>query len=100
MYENVGTRVPADVARDIEYLAEEEKSDKSKIVRDLLADAIRKRLFELALKKYLDKKISLGRAAELARMPLVEFMKIIAERAIALNYSVKSLEEDFERALR
>ena len=57
-------------------------------------------IFKLVLKKYLDKKISLGRAAELARMPLVEFMKIIAERAIALNYSVKSLEEDFERALR
>ncbi len=64
MYENVGTRVPAEVV-------------------------------ELALKKYSERKVSLGRAAKLARMPLVDFMKAAAERRIVINYSVESLEEDF-----
>ena len=99
MYENVGTRLPTNVVKDIEYLAEEEKTDKSKIVRELLFEAIRKRFLELALKKYLEKKISLGRAAELARIPIIEFMKILAEKAIVINYSMKSLEEDFKKAL-
>ena len=57
-------------------------------------------IFKLVLKKYLDKKISLGRAAELAGISLVEFMKRVAEKSSALNYSVKSLEEDFEQAIK
>lgn len=100
MYENVGTRVPADVVKDIEYLAQEEKTDKSKVVRTLLAEAVHRRLIELALEQYFQRKISLGRAAELARLPLADFMRIAAERKISLNYSIKSLEEDFKRALK
>lgn len=98
MYENVGTRVPAEVVEDIEYVAQEEKTDKSKVVRELLAEAVKRKLVELALKKYSERKISLGRAAKLARMPLADFMKIAAERRITINYSVESLEEDFRNA--
>lgn len=98
MYENVGTRVPAEVVEDIEYVAQEEKTDKSKVVRELLAEAVKRKLVELALKKYSERKVSLGRAAKLARMPLADFMKVAAERRIAINYSVESLEEDFRNA--
>jgi len=52
MKENIGTRVSKDIARDIEYVAKEESTDKSKLVRELLAVAIKKRLIDLALEKY------------------------------------------------
>ncbi len=98
MYENVGTRIPKEIIRDIEYVANEEKTDKSKVVRELLNEAVKKKLIELALKKYSDRKISIGRAAELAKLPLADFMKILSEKKIVLNYSMESLEEDFRRA--
>ena len=59
MYENIGTRLPKDLVKDIEYLSKEEQSDKSKIVRELLALAVKQKLIDLALKKYMERKISI-----------------------------------------
>ena len=98
MYENIGTRLPKDLVKDIEYLSKEEQSDKSKIVRELLALAVKEKLIDLALKKYMERKISIGKAAALAKLSVADFMKIAAERKIPVNYSIASLEEDFRRA--
>lgn len=100
MYENVGTRIPKNMVKEIEYLAYEDKSDKSKVVRDLLVIALKNKFFEIALEKYRKKEISLGKAAELAKIPLADFMKMVAEKKITVNYSVESLEEDFKSALK
>lgn len=55
---------------------------------------------ELALEKYSKRLVSLGRAAELARMPLEGFLKVAMERKIRLNYSLESLEGDFKAAAK
>jgi|SRR3989344_178702 len=99
MYENVGTRIPEDLLKDIEYLSDEEHSDKSKVIRELLSIAVKTKLLDLAMQKYSKKKISIGKAAELAKVSLVDFMKISADRKIPMNYSVDSLDKDFKRAL-
>lgn len=90
----VGTRVPRGVAQAIEYVAKEEHTDKSKVVRELLSHAVKERMIDLALQKYAQRTVSLGRAAELARLPLADFMKRAAEQHIPLNYSLASLHKD------
>lgn len=100
MKENIGTRVPKDVADDIEYLAKEGNVDRSKMVRDLLALAVKERLLDLALAKYSKREVSLGRAAELARLNLADFMEEAAERKVSMNYSEESLKDDFNKALK
>lgn len=100
MSETVAARLPESVVRDIDYVAREEKTDTSKVVRELLSEAVKGKLFDLALEKYSKRFVSLGKAAELAKLPLADFMKFIAERKIPLNYSVASLEKDFEAALK
>ncbi|MEK6869759.1 MAG: UPF0175 family protein [Nanoarchaeota archaeon] len=100
MFENVGARVSETVVKDIKYVAEQEKTDKSKVIRELLSEAVKKKLIDLALEKYSEREVSLGRAAELARLPLADFMKIAAEREIPINYSISSLERDFKAALK
>ncbi len=100
MYGNVGARIPEDVVKSLDYVAKEEKTDKSKVIRELLSEALKEKLIDLALEKYSKKLVSLGRAAELARVPLADFMKITAEREISMNYSVESLEKDFKAALK
>lgn len=100
MYENVAARVPESVVKDIGFVAKEEGTDKSKVIRELLAGAVKEKLVELALEKYSKRLVSVGRAAELARMPLVDFLRVAAERKIPLNYSLDSLEKDFKAALK
>lgn len=96
MYENVAARVPESVVKDIDFVAEEEGTDKSKVIRELLSGAVKEKLVELALEKYSKRLVSVGRAAEFARMPLADFLMAAAERKIPLNYSLSSLEKDFK----
>ena len=100
MYENVAARIPEAIVKDIDYVAKEENTDKSKVIRELLSDAVRSKLLELAFKKYSKREISLGRAAELAKIPLSDFMVKASERKIPVNYSVESLEKDFKAAIK
>ena len=100
MYENVAARVPETLVRDIDYVAKEENTDKSKVIRELLSDGVKSKLLELSLKKYSRREISLGRASELAKMSLADFMVKAAESKIPMNYSVESLEQDFKAALK
>jgi predicted HTH domain antitoxin len=100
MYENIAARIPERTARDIDYVAKEENTDKSKVIRELLFDAVKSKLLELALQKYSKREVSLGRAAELAKMRLSDFMVKASERKIPINYSVESLEKDFKAAMK
>lgn len=100
MYENIAARISEATVKDIDYVAREENTDKSKVIRELLSEGVKSKLVELSLKKYTKKEISLGRAAELAKMPLADFMLKAAERKITMNYSVESLEKDFKAALK
>ncbi|MBI2549986.1 UPF0175 family protein [Candidatus Woesearchaeota archaeon] len=100
MYENVAARVPESVVKDIDFVAEEEGTDKSKVIRELLSGAVKEKLAELALEKYSKRLVSVGRAAELAKMPLADFLLAAAKRKIPLNYSLDSLEKDFKSALK
>ena len=100
MYENVAARVPETIVKDIDYVAQEENTDKSKVIRELLSNAVKEKLIVLALEKYSKREISLGRAAELAKLPLADFMVKAADRKIPINYSVESLEKDFKAAVK
>lgn len=94
----IGTRIADDTFQNLEYVAQEENVDKSKVMRELLAQAIKEKLVDLALYKYAKRTVSLGKAAELAKIPLADFMRIAAERKIAFNYSSESLQQDFKAA--
>ncbi len=48
----------------------------------------------LALELYREDKVSLGRAAELCRMAVEQFMEFAAQHSVLLHYGVDELEED------
>ena len=48
----------------------------------------------LALGLYREDKVSLGRAAELCRMPVEQFMEYAAQHNVPLHYGADDLEED------
>ncbi|MBS3096455.1 UPF0175 family protein [Candidatus Woesearchaeota archaeon] len=100
MAEGVVARVPVEIKKDIEFFAKREQTDKSTIIRKLLASAVRQKRLEYALHEYAERKVSLGKAAELAKIPISDFMVEAAKHHIPMNYSVESLEKDFKAALK
>ncbi len=57
-------------------------------------DAERIIMRELAIRLYQKGVISLGKAAEMANLSVAEFIKLLSEEGIPINYDEESLKED------
>ncbi len=53
---------------------------------------------ELAVSLYAQKAVSLGKAAEIAVLGVLDFNDVLAERHIPMNYGAKELAEDIAYA--
>ena len=100
MGETVTTRIDDLEAKDIKMIEKEEKLDRSAVVRRLLSRAVRDWKIEKALKLYQEKKITMGKVAEISGISLRDALAIASSKGIAFQYSVKELEEDFKEALK
>jgi predicted HTH domain antitoxin len=49
---------------------------------------------ELAVGLFSDRKVTLGRGAEIAGIPQVEFMRELGRRKIPMHYDIEDFEED------
>ncbi len=54
-------------------------------------------LLELVVLLFNQDKISLGKAAELLKMPQIRFQRLIAERGICIHYGVAEFQEDIQQ---
>jgi predicted HTH domain antitoxin len=90
------TRIPEDLAAEIERISEEEGLDRSAAARQLLTWAVAERRREEAFDRYEAGELSLGQLAEAADMPLRQALSELRERGVHFNYSEKSLREDFD----
>ena len=52
----------------------------------------------IALELYRERKISMSRAAEIAGMPLSEFISLSSSKEISIYYTIEDLEKDREIA--
>jgi predicted HTH domain antitoxin len=78
MTKTMSIRMDRDIYEFLSEITKEERSDLSKTVRDLVT---RGRLL-LAIEKYRDGEVSLGRAAELAGIPVGQMMTVLSEFAV------------------
>lgn len=95
MAEGVVARVPSEIKKDIEFFAKQEQTDKSNIIRKLLTSAVKQRRLEYGLKEYAERRVSLGKAAELAKMHISDFMEEAAQHHIPINYTKEDVRRDF-----
>ena len=100
MTEIVSTRVPDNMAKDLEEIEKEEKTDRATVVRKLLAKAIADRKLERASALYSGGKVTLWKASKIAGLSLWEMMEIVRQRKISFQYSYEDFREDFEKALK
>ena len=95
MPEGVVARVPDEIKKDIEFFAKQEQTDKSSMIRKLLESAIQQKRLEYALSEYATRRVSLGKAAELAKLQISDFMEEASQRRIPINYTKEDLRRDF-----
>jgi len=91
----MNTRVPVVIMNEVENIAREERTDKSSVVRKLLDRAINNWKLEKASNMYINKKVTLERAAEIAAVSVREMINYLKENELEIgNMSAKDLEED------
>lgn len=94
----ITTRVPDDVAKDIDFFTKLEKLDRSTLTRRLLVESIEEHKIDYALKRYKNKEISLWKAARIANIPLSRMLSVLKQKGIHFNYLEKDLEDDIKSA--
>lgn len=89
------TRLPDDLAAEIERISEEEELDKSAVARRLLKQAVIEHNRENAFAQYERGSISLGTVADRTTLSIREVLRELRRRDVHFQYSLESLEEDF-----
>ncbi len=96
MTKTLTTRAPDSLVKEIETLAKEEHLDKSSLIRRLLAEAVQEKRKRKALELYKDGKVSMGKAASIAKLSIWEMMDFIREKGLHIDYGSEELFEDLK----
>lgn len=98
--EAVTARLPKEMIREVERLAEKMKVDRSELIRRLLDSALREKRLEDAVQAYRDGRVTLWKAAETAGISLREMMDTVRERKIPVSYTLEDLRRDLDYVKR
>ena len=90
----VGTRLPLELVRELEFIKDVEQSDRSTTVRCLLAKAIQQWKLEHYVRLYGDGKLTLARAARDAGVSLWEMMDYARARKVPAQYDLEDINQD------
>lgn len=94
--EIIASRVPPDLVDDLKKIEATEHMDRSTVVRRLLYVGLREWKLEHAARLYQENRVTLGRAAEEAGVPVREMMEYLRQKKIPAQYDL----DDFERDLK
>ncbi|MEE9377874.1 MAG: UPF0175 family protein [Candidatus Lokiarchaeia archaeon] len=92
--------IPNEMKEEIDKLKEVYKEDQSSLIRRLLWKSIKQEKLELALKDYIEDKISLGKAAELANLSIWEITDELKKKKITFNYKLSEAQLEIEKLLK
>ena len=90
------TRAPDALAREIEAMAREEHLDRSALIRRLLAEALQDKRKRKSLELYREGKVSMGKAASIAKVTIWEMLELVREKGLHIDYGSEELFEDLE----
>ena len=92
----VSARIQKSQAEEIERLASKRGTDKSAIIRELLATAIQDKKIEDALNQVQAKKVTVWKAAEIAGVTYREMLELLKSHNIPFPLSEQELRREIE----
>jgi len=90
----VGSRLPADLIRDLELIERVEQSDRSTVVRKLLQRAAQEWKLEHYARQYAEGRVSTAQAAEACNVSLWEMMDYFRQHKVPSQYDLEEWQED------
>lgn len=96
----LSTRVEKEVEEEVAMVMQVEKIDKATAVRKLLKMGVKEWRLELALELLTEEKVTVWKAAEIAKIPLWDIVDVIKQRKITLPIAAEDIIEDIRTALR
>jgi predicted HTH domain antitoxin len=95
----LAVRVPAEVDKEIREIIDEEKLDKATVVRNLLEIGIAEWNKQTALELLQKGKVTLAKAAVIAKLSLWEFADLVKQRNVEwVRFAPEDLEREFREA--
>lgn len=98
MAETVSGRLPPDLLRELDRLGRLSGKSRSEILRDVVRRGVAAERLERALDAYRRREVSLGRASEMAGVPLTVFLDDLRRAGILRDYDTEELRRDLEWA--
>lgn len=96
MAETISVRIPRRDVKEINEISKLEKRKKSEVLREILNSGIMEKKIEIALEKYRNNEVTATKAANMANIPLSQFLDILVQKGLEFHYGLKELREDFE----
>jgi predicted HTH domain antitoxin len=98
MAETVSGRLPPDLLRGLDRLGKASGRSRSDVLREVVERGLAAALLEMALEAYRRREASLGRAAEMAGLPVTQFIDELRQAGILRDYDTDGLRRDMEWA--
>lgn len=97
MSELISTRIDKKTSNEIMKLAKKKNVGKTIILREAINKGLADLNLDLALDRYKQGKVTLWKAAEIAKITLWEFIEIIKKEKIPMKYSIEDAQEDIKQ---
>ncbi len=95
----ISVTIPEDLLEESEDLAEERMEDRSTIIRQLIAEGLKEEKKKKAVEMYMEKKVSLEKAAGIADVSIWKMLDLLRERKVPLRYGRIEAEAEIEEIL-
>lgn len=95
----ISVTIPEDLLKESEELAEERLEDRSTVIRQLIAEGLKEEKKKKAVDMYMDKKVSLEKAAEIADVSIWKMLDLLREKNVPLRYDRREAEKEIEDIL-
>lgn len=99
MTKTISTRLSEEELSALDVLAESSGLDRSGMTRCLVRKGLKALRIESALTSYAEHRVTLSRAAEIAGLPLWDFIAQLNAAGGTIHYDVQELEEDLDGEL-
>ena len=83
--------VPRSFVKEVEELSEFEKKNRLSVIKEVFRIGIEEKRKELAMESYKKGDVSLERGAEIAKLPLLDFIDLIDEEKIFRKIDVDNI---------
>lgn len=90
----LSTRIEDVIVSQIDNFSNNEGLDRASFIKNLIIKGLAEYKLNSAVRLYREKKVSLSRASEIAEISLYDFISLMSENDLTLNYTPEDLDND------